>query len=297
VSQVAEQAAEDEIGRFRRGERFLGPVAQLIERDKLDDGAIRILGNALATEPEPVREEIARLLVAGGVAADAQAAAGGSMLRDRRIIEVLIDAGIANGVGLGREACLEGIRAHVPPDLIKEYAAPLVANLKRWPGPTLLLVVAKGKLENARPIVDELILTPRWAGKESTLVAKAALGDQTIERQFVDPFVSTRDAVEKARLARLLGLIGTHSALTALASELRSDLEIVIERVFRRSVRLDIIADLSYNFPDLGFLYERAIKDDGAYETIEHFAEQRFGVSWRTPRPPFLAIQGYPRQP
>src|SRR5207249_3976492 len=102
-------------------ERFGGSVVPFVDGDKVDERALGVLGKALAAESEPVREEIARLLVAIGLAADAQASAGGSILRDRRIIGILIDAGIARGVGLGREACLEGIRAYVPPDLIKEY--------------------------------------------------------------------------------------------------------------------------------------------------------------------------------
>src|SRR5262249_34961925 len=130
------RAAEEAIDSFRRGERFTGSVAGFVEDGKADERAVEVLWKALAAEPERTREQIAKLLVAIGLKVDPQGWAGGGMIRDRRIIAVLIDAGLGRGEGLGRDASLDGLQQHVPPDVLREFEAPLVANLEKWPDST-----------------------------------------------------------------------------------------------------------------------------------------------------------------
>ena len=66
---------------------------------------------------------------------------------------------------------------------------------------------------------------------------------------------------------------------------------------FLQSVRLDIMAALSYNFPEKAFLYDNAIMNDGDYARVEKFCEETFGIVWKNPRPEFLTIQGFPSEP
>ncbi|MEZ4302126.1 MAG: hypothetical protein R3B70_44765 [Polyangiaceae bacterium] len=287
-------AAEQEIDRYRRGERFTGVVAPFIDEGKPAEQAIEVLWHALASDPEPVRQEVARLLVAIGLEVDPAHLQGGRMIRDRRLIAILIDAGLPRGEGKGRDACLDALQKHVPPAVLAEYEKPLVADLQRFPDSTAFLVVAKGKLPSAKPVVDQLLQTPRWASDQSALIAGAALGDQATERGFTSAFIAETDPREKARRAQLLGDIGTPTALAALTSELRTDLVIVVQRSFRRSVRLDIVEALAYVYPDNPLFWEGAIKDDRGYEAVEQFAEQHFAVTWKKPRPPFLTIEGFP---
>jgi hypothetical protein len=88
--------------------------------------------------------------------------------------------------------------------------------------------------------------------------------------------------------------VGTSAALKALASEMRTDLVVEMPMVMRRSVRVDIVAALSFAFPDKPFLWDNAVSDDEGYARIEAFCEQTFGVRWAKPRPAFLWIQGFP---
>ncbi len=206
------RAAEDQIDRLpeRRGSTA-GPLTGAHRRRQARRAGPRgaVEGPRRAEPGASARGDRPACSWPSGSRSTRRAWAGGGMIRDRRIIAVLLDAGITRGPGLGRDASLEGIQAYVPPDLIREHEAPLVANLKRWPDSALLLIVAKGKLESARPVVDALVATPRWVTDEAALIAKAAFGDPAAERRFVDPFLATTDPREKMRLGRLLGFIGT----------------------------------------------------------------------------------------
>ena len=176
--------------------------------------------------------------------------------------------------------------------------APLLTqSLERFPDNTTLLLVAKAKPEAALPVVKELARTPRWAKVENVQIALAALGDKAAEDRFVESFLTTQDPSQKAKLAKSLGYIGTNSALRALASQMRTNLVVEMPRVLRRSVRLDIMAALSYNFPDKTFLYDNAVTNDSGYARVEQFCEKTFDTKWQTPRPPFLTIQGFPSEP
>jgi len=78
---------------------------------------------------------------------------------------------------------------------------------------------------------------------------------------------------------------------------MRTDMKIEMINVMIKSVRLDIVAALGYNFPDKEFLYDNAIMDDSGYERVEKFCEKTFGVTWTKERPEFLTVQGFPSQP
>jgi len=285
--------AELHIERFRRGERFQPPARAFLTGGGVPQEELNVLAYALRTESAPVREEIVRLLADAGYRSDPLFASGGQVIRHPGIIYVLVEYGLAQP-DPGRDAALETLQTYVPPDLLAPYGPQLTGDLERTPDSTAFLVIAKGKPPVAVPVVRKLLLMPRWAKQQEARVAAAALGDKGIEKDFVEMFLGAQEAKEKAKLARVLGWIGTEDALRALAGQMRTDLIFEVPRAFRRSVRLDIMAALGYNFPALTFLYENSIRNDQDYARVEQFCEQRFQVQWDRPRPPYLKIQGYP---
>lgn len=288
--------AREQIDQFRAGQPFSGDVQAYIVAGQPDSRALDVFAQALAQEPEPVRAQVANLLIALGRKVDPLQASGGNLIRNPRIIRLLIVQGLSN-VGQTRDECLDALVASVPADLLRDYDRVLTYTLERFPDGTTFLLVAKAKPAAALPVVKELARSPRWAKSENVQIALAALGEKGVEEKFIQSFLTTRDPSQKAKLAKSLGYIGTDSALRALASQMRTDLVVEMPMVSRRSVRLDIIAALSYNFPDKPLLYDNAVIDDSGYARVEQFCEKTFDTKWQTPRPPFLTIQGFPSEP
>jgi len=287
--------AETVLDRLRRGERFRPPAPALFPGG-LAEKDLDLFAAALETDPAPVREQIVRLLADYAYRSDPLFRSGGQIFRDERIIAILAGQGLAQP-GVARDAALEALQTYVAAGLLQPHAATLTANLQRFPDTTALLLIAKVKPAEATTLVTRLLATSHWSKEEATRVAAAALGDRGIEKQFTDQFVAAQDGEEKSRLAKTLGWIGTPGALAALAGQMRTDAFFEVPMSFRRSVRLDIMAALSYNFPDLVLLYENSVRTDADYARVEQFCEERFATRWDRPRPPFLTILGYPIPP
>lgn len=284
---------DHQIERFRSGEEFDGRIDIYLSDGEPDAKAVERLARALRSESESVREQVAKTLVALGRETDALYSDGGNLIRNIMIIDVLVKDGL-RGPGPGRDYCLEALQWSVPASLLKPQAPGIVSNSADYPDPTALLVLAKMKAGGAEALIDSLATQERWRRQEETWIAKAALGDKEVEEKYITDFLSVTDAEEKASLARKLGFIGTKSALKALGSEMRSSLIIEKPMVMVRSIRVDIVAALSYAFPERPFLWDNAVIDDGGYERIEKFCEEELGVEWKAERPPFLWIQGFP---
>jgi hypothetical protein len=258
-----------------------------------DPAALALLADALATEEGPAREQLVRLLVAVGREADPLHTQGIPILRDRKVVALLVREGLRLP-GTARDYALDSMEALVPRELLEEHSKALAEDLAKRPGTSALLVIAKAKPPQAIPVVNSLVDSPSWAHVEEAAIAKAALGDTLVEKRFADAFLAAHDPREKAMLAKTLGRIGTWTALRTLGSEMRTPLVLEMSHVMERSVRLDILAALVLSFPDKTFLYDNAIQDDQGYARAEAFLEQTFGITWKTPRPPFLTVQGFP---
>ncbi len=285
--------AEDLIDRFRRGEGFSGDIACYLDQGHVEHNVLAVFARALHREDAPVREEVARLLVNIGRQIDPLHAQGANLLRDKAIVQILLKHGLCKE-DFAREYCLDMVLELVPTDSLKEYCALLTEDLTRWPCGSSFLLAAKVKCPEASRIMEVLIKSPEWSTDEKAEIAMAALGDTTLERKFISRFLETRDPVQKSDFAFALGYIGSRPALSALASEMRTDLIIVVEHSYKRSVRLDIMQALRHNYLDNLFLQEEAISDDSGYTLVEHFCEQTFGTRWLSPRPPFLSVEGFP---
>jgi len=285
--------ADAEIDKFRRGEKYQPPPSAFLRGGHLQEEELARFGPALRTESAQVREQIARLLSDLGKRADPLYSIGGQLIRVPQIISMLIKDGLSKA-DQGREASLSALQEFVPAPLLKPYEKELTSDLETHPSTTAFLLVAKVKPGDAAPVVQRLFATPRWSNELNARVAAAALGDAPIEKEYEDAFIAATIPKEKARLARILGLIGTESSLRILAGGLRTGLVINEVTMYKRSVRLDVLEALSYNFPDQPVLYETQINDDSGYARAERFCEERLGVSWNQPRPPYLKIMGYP---
>ena len=238
--------------------------------------------------PEEERERLVNGLADVGRLGDPLHQQGVKLLRDPGAIAVLVEEGLKRA-GTARDAALDALLEGVPPPMLKPHGQALAADLKARPGTTALLVAAKAKPAEARPVVEALA-----PGDEAVEIARAALGDAAVEQRFIREFLDAREPKRKAALSKTLGHVGTPAALKALASEMRTDLVVEMPRVLRRSVRVDIVAALSFAFPDKPFLWDNAVTDDAGYARIEAFCEQTFGTRWTKPRPAFLWIQGFP---
>jgi hypothetical protein len=293
VSSLAQVKVEEQIKRFRQGEKFSGTADDYVVNGQPDSEALGGFEAALKREKEPVREEIFRLLAAVGKRADSLYVEGGNMIRDRRIISMMVNDGLSRP-GSVRDYCLGVLRASTPASSLKVHGRALAGNLRQWPDGVALLVIAKAKPPEAREVVDSLYEKTSWRDAKETAIARAALGDAETEERLTDDFLSTRDPQVKADQALILGYVGTEKTLSALAGEMRTSLVLEKPMVSIRSVRVFIVAALSYNFPDQPFLYDNAITSDEGYARVEKFCEETFGTKWTRERPPFLWIQGFP---
>ncbi|MFO0593468.1 MAG: hypothetical protein U0441_38355 [Polyangiaceae bacterium] len=291
---AAMESAKDLITRLRKGEPYRrGAEGFLSTSGAPEPWALTELADAIRTTPEPEREALVRLLAAIGRAADPLRSAGGELLRDPQVIALLVSPSL-DVPGGGRDYALDTLDAATPAALLQPHGAALAKDLEDRGGTSALHVIAKAKPPEAKAVVDRLASSPSGAGDEAVQIAKAALGDAAAEKRFVDAFLATKDPKEKARLAAVLGRVGTRGALSALASEMRTPLVDEMPNVMRRSVRLDILAALQRNYPEEKILWENSIEGDEGYARAEAFCEATFGTKWKGPRPPYLKIQGFP---
>src|SRR5205807_2136774 len=126
-----------------------------------------------------------------------------------------------------------------PTSLLEPHGEKIAELLAERPAREGLLLLAKVKPAQGRPVVKALADDPAWGPLEETSIARAALGDAVLEAKLIAPFLATGDPEEKARLAATVGRIDTPASRKALASELRTPLIVERPSVFRRSVRLD----------------------------------------------------------
>lgn len=285
--------AEGVIEQYRRGGEFHPQTPGFFTGGSLKAQEVDALAAALPKQSAYVREQIVRLLVDLGRRADPLFSRGAAILRDPVIIAALTGPALSAD-DAAREAALSGIHEFVPASALAVHGDSLTRDFERFPSSSSFLVLAKAKPAQARAAVQKIAVTPRWKEDRSARIALAAFGDLAVEQSFTDPFASTQDAGEFARLAQQIGWIGSMTALRALADQVRTSLIFEIPNAVRRSSRLDVIAALSFNFPDEPVLFPNKITSEQSYEAVENFCRSRFGVTWSKPRPPFLTQQPFP---
>lgn len=289
-------SATEVIEKVRRGETVRRGAEAFLAAGAIDGGALAALGEAVRTTPEPEREGLVRLLVAVGREADPLRPQGGRLIRDPGVIALLVTPSLQLPGG-GRDQALDALEGSVPAERLRPFHAAIVEELEKRPGAAVLYLVAKAKPAAARPLLEKLASSPAWGGAEALAIARAALGDEEVAKPLVKLFQDARSPEEKIRLAGVLGRVATPAALAALAGEMRTDLVQEMPSVMKRSVRLDVMGALARSYPDRTFLWSNAIGSDEDYARVEAFCEKEFGTRWTKPRPPYLAVQGFPSSP
>ena len=285
--------AQEYIAAFQRGEDFAPPSVGLLRDGKPDSAAVQLLASDLASDSPHAREKLVALLVDLGLRTDPLTPKGAEVLRDRQIISALADAGLAKP-DLGREAAMDALRKLVTSKDLAPFGEAFSAALDKSPSDESFLLVAKAKPERAKPIVDRLARLPRWKDVESAKIARAALGSQEVESEFLAAANSANDGGSLAKALGPLALIGTPRTLKAVAERLRTPLTIDMPGAYEKSVRLNVLEALLYNFPDQPVLYPNNILSEADYSAAEQFCVQTLGVKYTAPPPPFLTYRGYP---
>ena len=285
--------AQAYIAAFQRGEDFIPPATGVIVDGKPDLDSLQVLGQALAVSEPLVRENIVALLVEIGLRTDPLTPKGTEVLRNPKIIELLASGGLAKA-DIGREAAIDALRKLVTPADLAPFKDNIVKALEESPSEEVLLLVAKAKPKKAKVLVNELAKLAAWKKVEATKIALAALGDTDVEDEFLNVLNEAKDGETLVWALGSLALIGTPRSLKAIAEHLRTPYTIHVPGAFEKSVRLNVLEALLYNFPDQPILYPNNIIEEVDYTAAEQFCVEKLGITFSEPSPPFLTYRGYP---
>lgn len=279
---------EERVSALARGEPYDGDFRAYLGPDgRPAPAALDLLERGLREAEGEGREEVARALLAAVEQSDPMWREGGVLVRDPRVVRALVELGPLRLDG-AKELCLDALLYAVPLELLRPHAGALLDDLRAHPDATAFLLAARLHDERAGPVLDEAFaLDPTWADTRESLCAAAAYGDRLTEVATVERFVQTGDPVEKSELALELGWIGTPLALRTLGEALRTPL-VQEDFPLRRSCRVEVVAGLRTTFTDAVPLFENRFTSDAAYDEAERLVADRLGVTWTTPRPPFL---------
>jgi hypothetical protein len=285
--------AQEYVAAFKRGETFTPPAVGVFANGQPDPLALQSLREALTAESSAVREQVVALLVDMSVQIDPLTPQGAQVVRNPEIIALLAREGLAKPDS-GREAAMDSLRKLVTPRDLAKFGDSFAKALENAPSDEAFLLVAKSKPQSASSTLEKLAQSPKWKDAENARIARAALGAQSIESQFVAAAASANDGPSLARALGPLALVGTARCLKAIAERLRTPLTIDMPGAYVKSVRLNVLDALLYNFPDQPTLYPNNIRKEEDYTAAEQFCVKTFGVIYTNPPPPFLTYRGYP---
>lgn len=293
----AVRCAQDYIAAFKRGEQFSPPSKGIIIDGKPDSMALWVLGKELSACESAVRENIVQLLVELGTTSDPLYPEGAEVIRNHQILEILFSSGFVHP-DLGREAAIDALRKRTVKGDLDRFGEIILNSVKTLPTAGSLLLIAKAKPKNAKPYIDSLIQTEAWQDVEELKIAAAALGDTSIEKNYLDELAvaeGTQDAKKFCDALVPLSCIGTLRCLTAISKQLRTPLILTLPGAYMKSVRLNVLEALLYNYPEQPLLYPNNIVEEEDYFAAERFCSTTFGVVYSTPPPPFMTYYGFPK--
>ncbi len=293
-------SAQDYIAAFKRGEAFVPPSKGVFINGQPDESALKLLERELPEGDPRVRENIVKLLVDMGRTSDSLTPKGADVLRHPRILEILAGPGLAKP-DLGREAAIEALRKlATAPDLAR-FDGAFTNALADEPTTEGFLLVAKAKARKASDLLERLIKLPKWQNNEAAFIARGALGSKEDEDRFLAVAAAATTGEALAKALSPLALMGTPRSLKVIAERLRSPLTIEISGHMpgksEKSVRLNVLDALLYNFPDQPVLYPNNINRDEDYRAAERFCTDTLGVVYKDPPPPFFKFRNSPPQP
>ena len=287
------QVALNYIKSFRRGVDFKSPASGIIINGRPDAAAIEILRDHLAKENANVRENIVNLVADIGLHIGTMAGTGAEVILNDRILKILAVEGLIKP-DLGRERALDILRKMGLESDLAHYGDSYVQALKAKPSEELFLLIAKAKTGSAKELVYQLSRSDIWKNVEAVRIARAALGDNDMAVFFIDKLNKAGRAEDFSEALRPLSLIGTTETLKLIARCLRTPLIIDRTGIYKKSVRLDVLEALRYNFPDRLILYPNNINTEADYTAAENFCIRKFGIVYNSTPPPFMTYEGYP---
>lgn len=288
--------AAHHLQEFKAGGSFRPPSSGLVVDGRVDRAALALLEQGLLAGSAHERENIVELLFDIGFQCMHKAREGAVAVDDADIVRVLADKGAAQ-VDAARERAMELMRKHgVYTALARE--GPMIARaLEQSPSREVLLLVARAKAIEARPIMEELASDDEWRNETPLRVARAALGDTAMLAVYFEEFKEAKVSEDVRRYIQALNalaLIGTPASLLLLAEELRTPLVQDVEGSYERSVRLVVLEGLVYNYPDEPALYPNRIITEADFREAEEFCERTLGATYDGPVPPFMTYRGHP---
>lgn len=283
------KAAQDYITAFRRDEYFTRPVKGLVFNRQIIKSQLDELGYELEFGMPQVREKLVRLLLEVGFQANSEP--NDYVLRNQTVIKLLSTGGLSKGdLGLGVAANV--LRNHCTPNDLATYGEHFTKALNYSNDSDLLLLVAKAKPQSAQNALDKILLSLNGKRDVSLDIALAALGNTTIEDRFIALAKDAKDGKSLASALKWLGYIGTHRSLSEVATYLRTPLKVTREHSYERTVRMDALEALSYNFPGQRVLFDIRKPED--YAAAEAFCTEKLGVFFDGPLPDFPPDRVFP---
>jgi hypothetical protein len=282
------------IAAFKSSEYISDPLRGFIKEGQPDPALLDQLDRKLAETLPEDREAIVDLLVKLGVETDPLAAKGAEVLRNQRIISILAGAGLAKA-DLGQYAALDALRKLVSHRDLTPHETAIVQLLVKSPSEEAFLLAAKAKPVKEKELVKQLAKSPEWKEVEGARIARAALGEKAIEDEFLAKVDQVKDGQGLVDALGPLSLMGTQRSLETIAAHLRTARTITVPNMYEKSVRLNVLEALLYNFPDQPQLYPNSILTDEDYRRAERFCTETLGVTYTSPPPPFMTYFGFPR--
>lgn len=179
------------------------------------------------------------------------------------------------------------IEKNVDEKLVREFSSEIVRAVKKHGNTEATRLLGRTRSIDA---VELLMTDDRFSrsSRRTVELALAKLGDEELQKKFVDNFRQEEHPKKKSHIARDLAYIGTELTCRALAEDLRSSLKVQAGATV--SLRVRIIDALCRAYPDEEVLRppKKQPRDDSYYEQIEKWAEKKFGIKWKNPRPPFF---------
>ncbi|NSL57074.1 hypothetical protein [Uliginosibacterium aquaticum] len=287
--------ADEYIEMFRRGEDFSRPIKGLVVDCVIDKRALAVLTKELSFGNSDVREKIVGLLVEIGFMANKDYPKD-FVLRDPSIVKAISLAGFSKKDSATTDVARE-LRMNSTHDALKAYGDVYVEALKKSSKSEIWLLVAKAKPYQAKVVVDELASKSDPEVETEVKIAQAALGSSRLEDEFIGLAKVAADNSDGKALAealKFLGWIGTRRSLQTVATYLRTPLTVNIGGVNIRSVRMDALEALYYNYLGQRVVHPNSIHSQEDYASAERFCKENLGVVFEGPLPPYFKNQPSP---
>ena len=291
------EVAANYLRSFRAGDEFMAPSGGLVVSGAPDPQALTLLQNALLEDTAEVRSEVVDLLADVGAECADPDNRGLGAIKDARVIGILFTAGM-DKPDQAREEAMLVLRTMCRRSDLAPWSGELVRMVEERPTKDGLLLVAKGKADKARPLLEHLAQLPAWQEDRALLIAQGALGDTAVITRYLDELrvaVACADPERYNQAVDALAKIGDPVTLKAVAEQLRTPWIDEVPRVSGKSMRLVVLEALAYAFPDELVVYPSNIIKDADYIAAENFCIRQLGAHYTDARPPFLTYMAFPR--